>query len=100
MGIGVPSVVDFMGGNLVDSKPLVLVVGNDNSRLYSARVPGGLLTVSEELANLWKAHGSTEPSVYGKLSTEVIALLITNGFAMSSVVAFNLSSSERDFPES
>lgn len=100
MGVGMLSVVDLMAGNLGDSKPLALVVGNDNSRIYGSRVPGGLLTVSEELANLWKALGSTEPSVYGKISTEVIALIITNGFAISSVAAFNLSSSERDFLES
>jgi len=104
MGVGMLSVVDLMGGILGNSKPLALVVGNDNSRLYSSRVSGGLLTVSEELANLWKAHGSTEPSVYGKVSTEIIALIITNGFAISSVGAFNLSSSElsnseRDFPD-
>jgi hypothetical protein len=104
MGVGMLSVVDLMGGILSDSKPLPLVVGNDNSRLYSSRVFGGLLTVSEELANLWKAHGSTEPSIYGKVSTEVIAQFITNGFAISSIGAFNLSSSEhsggeRDHPE-
>jgi len=110
MGVGMLSVADLMGGILGDSRPLVLVVGNDNSRLYSSRVSGGLLTVSEELANLWKAHGSTEPSVYGKVSTEIIAQIITNGFAIASVGAFNHSSSElssnelsvgeRDSPES
>jgi hypothetical protein len=104
MGVGMLSAVDLMGGILSDSKPLALVVGNDNSRIYSSRVSGGLLTVSEELANLWKAHGSTKPSVYGKVSTEIIALIITNGFAISSIGAFHLSSSEhstgeRDFPE-
>ena len=103
MGVGMLSAVDLMGGILSDSKPLALVVGNDNSRIYSSRVSGGLLTVSEELANLWKAHGSTKPSVYGKVSTEIIALIITNGFAISSIGAFHLSSSEhstgeRDFP--
>jgi hypothetical protein len=104
MGVGMVSVVDLVGGIPGDTKPLALVVGNDNSRLYSSRVFGGLLTVSEELANLWRTHGSTEPSVYGKVSTEIIALIITNGFAISSVGAFNLSSSEpsnseRDVPE-
>jgi hypothetical protein len=64
-------------------RPLVIVVGNDNSRLYPARIAGSFLTVSEELANLWDAPGSTYFSVYGKLSTEIIAQLIRNGFMLS-----------------
>ena len=83
LGVGMASVVDLMIGGRVDSKHLIVVVGNDNSRLYGSRVPGGFLTVSEELANLWDAHGSIECSIYGKVSTEVVARLISNGFVVA-----------------
>ena len=48
---GFPSVVEFMIFESNRTKPLVMSVGNDNSRIYPSRVEG-LLTVSEELASL------------------------------------------------
>lgn len=83
LAVGQASVVDLMLGAYHRHRPLVIVVGNDNSRLYPARIAGSFLTVSEELANLWDAPGSTYFSVYGKLSTEIIAQLIRNGFMLS-----------------
>ncbi len=78
-----PSVTSLILGEGDQANPLAVVVGNDNSRIYSSRVPGCFLTVSEELANLWDAPGSTYPSVFGKLPTLVLAQLIMNGFALT-----------------
>ena len=80
LGVGMASMLDLMGPGIFHGEPLVVVVGNDNSRLYPSRIAGCFLTVSEELANLWDAPGSTEFSIYGKYSTKVIARLISNGF--------------------
>lgn len=83
LAVGQASVVDLMLGAFHRHRPLVIVVGNDNSRLYPSRISGSFLTVSEELANLWDVPSSIYFSVYGKLSTEFIAQLICNGFALS-----------------
>jgi hypothetical protein len=83
LAVGQASVVDLMWGAYHRHRPLVLVVGNDNSRLYPSRIAGSFLTVSEELANLWDVPGSMYFSVFGKLSTEIVAQLIYNGFALS-----------------
>ncbi|MCI0795387.1 MAG: hypothetical protein J4N99_01085 [Chloroflexi bacterium] len=83
---GDASVIDMMfpeGG----VEPLVMVVGNDNSRIYPSRVQNSYLTVSEELANLWEIPGSCEPSVFGKLPTRAIAQLIMNGFTLTQCVS-------------
>ena len=79
---GEPSVTDMMF-RIGDAKSLVMVVGNDNSRIYPSRVQGSYLTVSEELANLWDTPGSSEPSVFGKFPTIFIAQLILNGFILT-----------------
>ncbi|HZA21521.1 MAG TPA: hypothetical protein VFA32_02780, partial [Dehalococcoidia bacterium] len=83
LAVGQASAVDLMLGAYHRHRPLVIVVGNDNSRLYPSRVSGSFLTVSEELANLWDAPGSSYFSVYGKLPTEIIAQLIRSGFVLS-----------------
>lgn len=79
---GGPSVIDMMSSES-GVNPLVMVVGNDNSRIYPSRVRNSYLTVSEELANLWETPGSSEPSVFGKYPTRFIAKLILNGFTLT-----------------
>ena len=76
---GEPAVSDLITAGKNEADHLAMLVGNDNSRIYPARIPGAFLTVSEELANLWKAPGSSHKSIYGKLPTESIAQLIING---------------------
>lgn len=83
LGVGRPSVADQMLSWGYGRLPLIIVVGNDNSLLYPSRIAGGLLTVSEELANLWDARGSINFSVYGKLPTRLLAQLIHNGFMLT-----------------
>ena len=86
---GSASVIDRMFSNDHQSNPLIMVVGNDNSQLYPSRVPESFLTVSEELANLWRAPGSSHFSVYGKLETGIIAQFILNGFALAETASRN-----------
>jgi hypothetical protein len=83
LGGGMPSVVELMFAPESQSRPLLIVVGNDNSRLYPSRIAGAFLTVSEELAHLWEASGSVNVSVFGQLPTRAIARLMTNGFALT-----------------
>lgn len=85
LGLGHPAAADLMLSAGPGHRPLIVVVGNDNSRLYPSRVAGGFLTVSEELANLWDTPSSIHSSVYGKLSTTDIARIIRNGFILSQV---------------
>lgn len=82
---GEPSVTEMMAPEHGE-KQLVMVVGNDNSRIYPSRVKNSYLTVSEELATLWETSGSSETSVFGKFPTKFIAQLILNGFALTQSV--------------
>lgn len=86
---GALSVSDLIMADKSKAEHLVLLVGNDNSRIYPTRIPGAFLTVSEELANMWKAPGSSHKSVYGKLPSESIAQLILNGLEAASLVRRN-----------
>jgi hypothetical protein len=83
LGEEMPSAADSMFPQESQSKPLLIVVGNDNSRLYPSRISGAFLTVSEELAHLWEASGPASSGVYGQLSTRAIARLVMNGFALT-----------------
>lgn len=85
LGGGLGSVVQMISADDGQQEHLKLVVGNDNSRIYPSRIAGSFLTVSEELANLWKAPGSSSFSVYGKLPTRVIAQFIYNGSALAKI---------------
>lgn len=83
LGEGMPPVAGLMFPQESQSRPLVMVVGNDNSRLYPSRIAGAFLTVSEELAQLWEASGPASAGVYGQLPTQDIARLVMNGFALT-----------------
>ena len=82
-----PPVASRILGEGNQPNPLTVVVGNDNSRIYPSRLAGSYLTVSQELANLWGVAGSTPTSIYGKLPTQLIARLITNGFTLAEAAA-------------
>jgi hypothetical protein len=75
---GMPPAANLMFPQESQARPLLIVVGNDNSRLYPSRIAGAFLTVSEELAHLWEASGSACAGVYGKLPTRAMAQLIMN----------------------
>lgn len=91
---GMPSVMNMMFPEEGEAS-LVVVVGNDNSRIYPSRVRNSYLTVSEELANLWQTPSSSEPSVFGKHPTRFIAQLILNGFTLTQSVGKARDSSDR-----
>ncbi len=71
--------LDMMSCAEESNERLRVIVGNDNSRIYSSRIDGAYLTVSEELASLWSMPGRSNGSIFGLLPTNAIARLILNG---------------------
>ena len=85
-GEGLPSLLDMMSCEEESDERLRVILGNDNSRIYSSRIDGAYLTVSEELASLWSMPGRSNGSIFGQLPTTGIARLILNGLELAKTV--------------
>jgi len=73
------SIMDRMSSLLTDTQPLVFVIANDNSHVYTP-VEDGPLTVNQEYAKLLVPQSEYGKSPFGTLGISHIALLIMNSF--------------------